>query len=146
MFLVTNGTFPDKIPNELPTNLYVSLSANSEEMFKKVQNPIIQKWSDLMKTLDKMKTLKTTRVIRLTLIKNLNMSDSKKYAELITKAEPDFIEVKAWMCVGSSIKRLKYEQMPSHNEIKEFSQKIADCLGYKVSNEQKESRVVLLKK
>lgn len=147
-FLVTNGMFPEKILalDKLPTNLYVSLSANSEEMLKKVQSPITQTWKDLNKTLELLQDIKTRRVIRLTLVKELNMFNPEKYAELISKTGTDFVEVKAWMCVGSSAKRLKYEQMPSHNEIKEFSEKISDSLGYKFSNEQKESRVVLLKK
>jgi len=36
--------------------------------------------------------------------------------------------------------------MASHDEIKEFSGKIADCIGYKVTDEKRDSRVVLLKK
>lgn len=149
VFLVTNGTFPEKISSleNLPTQLYMSLSSNSEQMFLKNQNPAEKNlWKKINETLELLPEIKTRKVIRLTLIRDINMSDPEKYAELIKKAEPDFIEVKAWMAVGSSRLRLKYEQMPSHEEIRNFAEKISDLLGYKVRDEQAISRVVLLKK
>ena len=90
--------------------------------------------------------LETRKVIRLTLIKGVNMNHPEKYAELIKKAKPDFIEAKAWMCVGGSSLRLSYDNMPSHEEVKEFAKKIAELIGYKLKDESKPSRVVLLEK
>jgi tRNA wybutosine-synthesizing protein 1 len=146
-FLVTNGTFPEVLEKiTLPFQLYVSLTSNSEEMFNKIQNPIQRGWKELNQTLELLPSLKTRKVIRLTLAKDLNFSESEKYAKLISKAKPDFVEVKSWMCVGSSRYRLKYEQMLSHNEIKEFSEKLADLLNYKIKDEKADSRVVLLEK
>ncbi len=146
-FLVTNGTFPEVLKKiTLPYQLYVSLSSNSEEMYKKLQNPLLKNcWRKLNETLELFPSLKTRKVIRLTLIKDINMNHPEKYAELIKKASPDFIEAKAWMCIGGSSLRLKYENMPSHDEVKEFSKKISDLLDYKISDESKPSRVVLLK-
>lgn len=74
------------------------------------------------------------------------MIDEKGYAELIKIAKPKFIEVKAYMFVGSSTQRLEIKNMPRHNEIMEFAKKIAKLSKYKIVDEKKESRVVLLMK
>ncbi len=150
-FLVTNGTLPKRLESleTLPTQLYVSLCSNSKEMMEKTQKPLIlDAWERLNKTLELLPNIKTRRVIRLTMIKNLNMFEPEKYAKLIEKTLPDFIEVKAGMAVGFARlqNRIKYEDMASHGEIKEFAEKIADSIGYKIKDEKKDSRVVLLKK
>jgi len=148
-FVVTNGTLPDAIEKlkVLPTNFYMSLSSTSEKMFNELQNPLgMASWKNVLKSLKLFSTLKTKRVIRLTLIKGINMVEPEKYAELIKLANPDYVEAKSYMHIGGSVNRLKFENMPSHEEVKEFAQKVADALGYKVSDEQKASRVVLLKK
>jgi tRNA wybutosine-synthesizing protein 1 len=149
VFLVTNGTFPEKIRalKNLPTNFYLSLTSNSKEMFTKTQHPTeTGLWQKILESLKIFSTLKTTRVIRVTCVKNMNMFSPEKYAKLIALAQPDFVEVKAWMCVGGSAKRLSYEQMPTHEEVHAFAEKIANTLNYKVKDEQQASRVVLLSK
>lgn len=148
-FLVTNGTLPERLEllDALPTQLYVSLCSNSKEMMEKVQKPLIpDAWERLNKTLELFQNLKTRRVIRLTMVKNFNMSEPEKYAKLIEKASPDFVEIKAGMAVGFSRiqNRIRYEDMASHDEIKEFAEKIADSIGYKITDEKRDSRVVLL--
>ena len=51
------------------------------------------------------------------------------------------------MAVGYARKRLGYERMPSHLEIKNFSEKLLKFLPkYKFLDEQEVSRVVLLGK
>jgi tRNA wybutosine-synthesizing protein 1 len=150
-FLVTNGTLPEKLEklNNLPTQLYVSLCSNSKDMMEKVQKPLIpDAWERLNKTLGMFSDLNTRRVVRMTLVKNMNMSEPEKYAKLIEKAEPNFIEVKAGMAVGFSRtqNRIRYEDMATHDEIKAFAEKIADLIGYKLKNEKRDSRVVLLTK
>jgi len=57
-----------------------------------------------------------------------------------------FVELKAYMFVGSSRKRLLESNMPLHEDVKEFAEKIAGLSGYKLIDEKKESRVVLLAK
>ena len=148
-FLVTNGTFPERLSalETLPTQLYVSLCSNSKEMFEKVQKPLVKDaWEKLNKTLEMFPDIKTRRVIRLTMVKGLNMIEPDKYARLIEKALPNFVEVKSFMSVGFSRQRLPYSVMPTHEEIKEFAKKIADSTSYKVADEKRDSRVVLLKK
>ena len=74
---------------------------------------------------------------------NLN---EKEFAELIEKADPDFAEIKSYMFVGYSRKRLEIENMPLHTEVKQFAEKINEHLGYHLAGESKPSRVVLLSK
>jgi len=148
-FLVTNGTFPERLESLeiLPTQLYVSLCSNSKEMMNKVQKPLVKNaWEKLNKTLELLPNLKTRKVIRLTLVRDLNMIEPAKYAKLIEKALPNFVECKSFMSVGFSRSRLPYSSMPLHEEIKEFSEKLSNSLGYKIADEKKDSRVVLLKK
>lgn len=72
------------------------------------------------------------------------MVNPEKYAELIEKADPDFIEVKAYMCVGSSRERLTLDNMPRFDEVKDFARKIGEECGREITNESEVSRVVLL--
>jgi tRNA wybutosine-synthesizing protein 1 len=118
-------------------------------MMERVQKPLIpDAWERLNKTLELFPNLKTRRVIRLTMVKNFNMLEPEKYAKLIEKASPNFVEIKAGMAVGFARlqNRIKYDDMASHEEIKEFAERIADSIGYKITDEKKDSRVVLLKK
>jgi tRNA wybutosine-synthesizing protein 1 len=91
-----------------------------------------------------MPSFKCRKAIRLTLVKGLNMKDPSGYARLIEKANPQFIEVKAYVCVGYSRERLKLENMPSHLEIQKFAGELSNLLGYRVADESETSRVVLL--
>ncbi len=151
-FLVTNGQLPEvlaKIPP--PTQLYISVSAPNGELFKSVDKPMYRDgWQRLLKSLDILKRLreqgKTRTVIRLTLIKGLTMLPeyAVQFAELIKRANPVFVECKSYMWVGTSKERLEKSNMASHNEIREFAKLVGNSSGYKLIDEQEESRVVLL--
>ncbi|MBN2052899.1 4-demethylwyosine synthase TYW1 [Candidatus Woesearchaeota archaeon] len=153
-FLVTNGTNPEmleklKKSKSLPTQLYITLPAPNKEVFEKVCSPLIRNlWDNIIKSLKIMKSLKKNArtTIRLTLAKELNMQNPEQYADLIKMAEPKFLEVKAYMHVGYSKKRLEIGNMPLHSEIQEFAQELARLTGYKIIDEQPISRVVLLMK
>jgi len=150
-FLVTNGMFPEKLENiEVPTQLYLSIDAPNKELFEKIDKPQLKdSWSKLNKSLEIFKKLKqkTRTVLRITLIKNLNNTDLEGYINLIKKADPHFIEVKAYMWVGFSRQRMQKENMPSHEEVLNFSKEIIkDYPELKIIDEKKESRVVLLGK
>ena len=80
----------------------------------------------------------------MTLVKGLNFDHPELYADLIEKSGADYVEVKAYMHVGSSIHRLGKEAMPSHEEIQEFANRLAGECGYLVSDEHPVSLVVLL--
>ena len=72
------------------------------------------------------------------------MEHPEEYAKLIKKADPDFVEIKAYMCVGSSRERLTMDNMPLFDEVKSFAQKIGAECGKEIVNESEISRVVLL--
>ena len=148
-FLVTNGTNPEVLENldPLPTQLYVSVVAPSEDIYKKLCRPMIRKgWERLQKTLEILPSLDTRIVIRHTLVDGWNMKDEyiKEFAKLDEKAEPLFIEPKAYMFVGYSRKRLTIDNMPSFGKIREFGKKLSQELGYHYLSESRDSRVVLL--
>ncbi|NIM44676.1 MAG: 4-demethylwyosine synthase TYW1 [Nitrososphaeria archaeon] len=146
-FLVTNGTTPRALEalEVEPTQLYVTLSAADEGIFRRIGRPLVgDAWRSLMETLELMPSLSSRGVIRITLVKDLNMMNPEGYARLIDRADPLFVEPKAYMHVGFSQRRLKRVNMPLHSEVKEFASKIADSTGYSVVDDSPDSRVVLL--
>ncbi len=148
-FLVTNGTKPDTLKSLSvePTNLYISLCAPDKTTFKKINIPLISDaWEKLNESLELMKSFSTRKIVRHTLVKGINMKNVEKYAKLILKAEPDFVEAKGYMWVGESRQRLKMENMPMMPDVRQFSQEISDHTGYKIKDEDTASRVVLLSK
>jgi tRNA wybutosine-synthesizing protein 1 len=154
-FLVTNGLYPEKLKElekkkQLPTQLYISVNTPNEELYKKFHRSSKKDaWERLNKSLKIMSGLlgKTRTVFRMNLVKDLNMIEPEKYAEMIKKANPMFIEIKGFMSVGFARQRLGYERMPYHKDIVDFSKEILKFLPeYKFLDEKKESRVVLLGK
>jgi len=146
-FLVSNGTVPEALSklNEEPTQLYVSLSAPDEKTFLQTCRPQISNaWEKLNQTLSLLPSFKCPTVLRLTLVRHLNLGRPELYARLIEKANPTYIEPKAYMHVGFSRLRLNYENMPSHQEIRDFAFRLAKETGYNLLDEAPESRVVLL--
>lgn len=143
-FLVTNGTLPDLIGEVRPTQLYLSLNAPDEMTYLKVSNPQANLWSRFLESLERMRDSPSRTVTRLTLARNLNMTDPQGYAKLIEMAEPDFVEVKAYMHLGSSRNRLERDSMPSHDEVVEFARELSEILGYQLANHVPLSRVALL--
>jgi len=147
-FLVTNGQHPEVLENlERPTQLYISVVAPDEETYLRVCRPVgMDGWEKLTRSLSLMKTLDCRRAIRLTMVRGMNMVNPEGYARLVELAEPDHLEVKAYMFVGFSRKRMTMDNMPSHAEIAEFAKKLADLTGYSIACESEASRAILLKK
>jgi len=150
-FLVTNGTNPEVLRelDPLPTQLYISVVAPNESIYKRLCRPAISDgWKRLQETLEILPSLDTRTVIRHTLVDGWNMKEKyiKQYARLDEKASPMFIEPKAYMFVGYSRKRLSIDNMPSCNAVRDFSKKLATELGYFFADERSDSRVVLLSK
>jgi tRNA wybutosine-synthesizing protein 1 len=146
-FLVTNGTRPDRLKTlkTEPTQLYISLCAPDKRTYLHVHKPLVSDgWERLNESLELMNSFDCRKVIRLTMVKGLNMKNPEKYAKLILKAEPDFVECKSYMWVGGSQRRLKKEDMPLMDEIRKFSQELANNTGYEIKDEDIASRVVLL--
>ena len=74
------------------------------------------------------------------------MNHIDEYAKLLEKANPTYVEAKAYMHIGFSSLRLGFERMPTHSEVRKFAAQIAEKTGYNIIDEAPESRVVLLSK
>ena len=149
-FLVSNGTVPGMLnkllENEEPTQMYVTLPAPNEEVFRNMCKPIMKNgWEKIMESLKLLQRFKRSAV-RLTLVKGLNMLDVEGYAKILKGLDFKFLELKAGMPIGYARHRMEFEQMPEHSEVKDFSEKLAKLLDWKIIDEKKESRVVLLMK
>ena len=148
-FLVSNGTMPRKLA-ELsvePTQLYISVCAPNEKVFRRVCRPHFPTaWAKLNETLSFLPSFRCPTVIRMTLVKGLNMEVVDGYAALVERANPTYIEAKAYMHIGFSSLRLDYERMPKHREIYDFGMQLAERTGYRIIDESAESRVILLSK
>tara|TARA_Y100000031_G_C8116661_1_gene336206 strand:- start:293 stop:865 length:573 start_codon:yes stop_codon:yes gene_type:complete len=148
-FLVTNGQQPEmlkKLISTPPTQTYITLPAPNEEIYKKTCNPHHKDgWQRLIQSLQLLQQFPRS-TIRLSVMKGLNLTNPEQYAQIIKKYPAKFIEVKAVMPVGYAQYRMDYKQMALHEEIMEFSEKIANFLNYKIVAEKKESRVVLIMK
>ncbi len=148
-FIVTNAQYPEAIRSLSPvTQLYVSVDAPNKKILREVDNPLFEDfWERLNFSLDELSKKRGRTCIRLTLIKGINDLDFKGYAQLIQKGSPDFIEVKGYMHVGESTKRLDFKNMPLHEEVVEFSKNLAPFLeNYEIVSEHVPSRVVLFAK
>ncbi len=148
-FLVSNGTVPAKLAelSEEPTQLYISVCAPNEKVFRRVCRPHFPNaWAKLNETLGFLPSFRCPTVIRMTLAKGLNMETVDGYAELVEKANPTYIEAKAYMHIGFSGLRLDYKGMPAHKEVYDFATRLAERTGYMLIDESVESRVVLLSK
>jgi tRNA wybutosine-synthesizing protein 1 len=147
VFLVTNGTLPDRLAklSQDPTQLYISLCAPNKQIYNKICRPLMPNaWEQLNSSLELLQSFKCKTALRMTLIKNHNMSNIDEYAKIIKKANPTFIETKAYMHIGFSNLRLKFIDMPQLAEVKTFAEELAEKTGYNIINESADSRVVLL--
>jgi len=168
-FIVSNGQNPEMIKKlekqkALPAQLTISMNAPNKELFQTWHNSKNKDaWKKFNQTLDLIKKLKgkTRRAIRLTLVKELhtgnkldkitNMSNEnvKEYAQLIKKADPDFIHVKGFKSLGYSRKRLQYGKQPFHVEMRAFTNKLLKELqnwdkDWKIQGQVNRSCVFLL--
>ena len=148
-FLVTSGVRPDVLASleEEPTQLFVSLQAPNERKHKVINRPLVaNSWNLVMKTLEILPSFSSPTVIRMTMIKGFNMGreDAEEFAKLIELAQPTYVEVKAYMHVGPSIKRLTRDAMPSHAEVRDFAKTLSELIGYRILSEHVPSRIVLL--
>jgi len=148
-FLVTNGTLPTKLGklSHEPSQLYVSVCAPDQDVYNKVCRPLFPKaWEKLNETLEMLRSFSCPTAVRMTMVKDHNMQAVEGYAKLIEKAQPTYIEAKAYMHIGFSNLRLGFDCMPMHGEVRAFADKLAEATGYKVLDEAPESRVILLSK
>lgn len=117
-FIVTNGTLPKRIEqlNPLPSQLYITLPAPNEKIYKKTCRPMIKNgWDRIMETLAMIESLSTRTLIRATAVKNLNINNDfiDDYIKIIEKANPNFFEIKGFTLQAKALEinnRLKQEK------------------------------------
>lgn len=146
-FLVTNGTNPDGLRHldPLPTQLYVSVTAPNEEIFRRLTLPAQEDaWARLQESLSILRDLPTRRVVRHTLVKGWNLGWVDAYAQMDLLARPDFIEPKGYVYMGKSRQRLGKDHAPSFEEIRAFARGLSRRTGYPVLDESPDSKVLLL--
>jgi len=103
-------------------------------------------WEKLVDTMDVLHEKDETRtVLRTTLVGGENMTNPDWYAAFFERADPDFVELKAYMHVGNSRSRLDRSAMPNHEDVLEFAEAIqAHMPEHTVLKDQEVSRVALL--
>ncbi len=149
-FLVTNAQYPEAIQNlRTVTQLYLSLDAPNQEVLKKIDAPLFSDyWERFLKSIDNASKKKYRKTARLTIVKGINDVEPENYAALIRKGDFDFVEVKGYMHVGESQKRLERKHMPIHEEVKMFGLRTLEFLKneYEFASEHVPSDVILLAK
>lgn len=149
-FLVTNAQYPEAIRNlHTITQLYLSLDAPNEKILKELDVPLFPNyWERYQQSLDACAQKKYRTTARLTVVKGINDVEPENYAHLIRKGDFDFVEIKGYMHVGESQKRLSRDHMPTHTEVKEFGMQVLKFLGpdYEFASEHTPSDVILLAK
>jgi tRNA wybutosine-synthesizing protein 1 len=150
-FVVTNGTMVGALKKlkVMPTQMYVSVQAPNKEVYESTVRPksLNSTWDNVLEFLKRFSKLKTRKAFRLTLVRGLNMTDAKGYAELIKLGKPQYVEVKGFVFVGGSRnpeRGLAYEQMPNKKEILDFASEIAKESGYRLTDYHESSKVALL--
>ncbi|PIZ50548.1 4-demethylwyosine synthase TYW1 [Candidatus Woesearchaeota archaeon CG_4_10_14_0_2_um_filter_33_13] len=155
VFLVTSGTVPEmlkKIGKEskhFPTNIYLSLEAFDEESHKQFNIPVAKDtWNNVTESMKYLSTIKnkTRTILRITAVKGFNMDKATNFVPFIELMRPTHIEVKGYAFMGHSRKRLKEENVPTWEEVKEFSKELVKSSDYKITAKDEPSDVVQLTK
>ncbi len=152
-FIVTNGTLPESIQNldPLPSQLYITLPASNEIVYKKVCRPMIKNgWSKILDTLDLVESLSCRSLVRLTAVKNLNLSENyiKDYIKLINKANPNFFEIKGFTLQARALninKRLNSEKsiqyyFPTYEYLEDLALKFEEIGNFPLIYKNKANR------
>ncbi len=152
-FIVTNGTLPERLEslNSLPSQLYITLPAPNETVYKKVCRPMIKNgWGKISDTLDLVESLSCRSLIRITAVKNLNLSENyiKDYIKLIEKANPNFFEIKGFTLQAKALminERLKSDKklqyyFPEYEYLEELALKFEEIGNFPLIYTNKASR------
>ncbi len=149
-FLVTNAQYPEAIRNlNTITQLYLSIDAPTEKILKELDVPLFTDfWTRYNQSLAACAEKKYRTTARMTIVKGINDVLPENYAQIIRKGDFDFVEIKGYMHVGESQKRLSREHMPTHEYVKEFGSKVLESLAndYEFAGEHVPSDVILLSK
>lgn len=134
-FLVTNGQYPSCIPRlGSVTQLYLSVDAPTSDLMKTLDRPIFSDyWDRFQESVNFMRKRRERTVFRLTLIEGVNMGEEHKeeYARILTRGEPDFVEVKRLTPAFQSHRQsfLRMKNIPSWNRVKEFAAQLCAAIA-----------------
>jgi wyosine [tRNA(Phe)-imidazoG37] synthetase (radical SAM superfamily) len=142
-FIVTNGTLPQRIMNleSFPSQLYITLPAPNEQIYKKACRPMIKNgWDKIMDSLNMIESLSCRTLVRLTAVKTLNINEDliKEYVKIIEKANPHFFEIKGFTLQAKALMikdRLKSsgqirDFFPEYDLLEDFAKKFENLSGY----------------
>ncbi|MFX0038273.1 MAG: radical SAM protein [Promethearchaeota archaeon] len=152
-FIVTNGTLPERIGklDPLPTQLYVTLPAPNEKIYKKICRPMIRNgWNNIMNSLNLINSISCRSVVRLTAIKDLNLNENliNEYVKMIERANPNFFEIKGFTLQAKALlikERLKTEEQiqtffPEYDYLEDLALKFEKVSGFPLIYKNKASR------
>ena len=153
IFLVTNGQEPAMLrrleaEDALPTQIYLSTNASNKKMFHRVNRPMHpDAWERWWESLRFLATVNTRTVLRMTRIRGYNDGAEfvDEFAEMMAEGDPHFIELKSYMHIGMSTKRLEKGDMLEMHEVKGFAEKLAARMpSFGIMDESEISRIVVL--
>lgn len=150
VFVVSNGTIPEIIRKINPTQLYLSLDAADLRGYATLCRPIGDPdlmWTNILTSLSLLRKKEEEGVrtaIRTTLVNGCNDGDAEGLARLIRDAAPRYVEIKGYMYLGYSRKRLPQTAVPAMDEIRAFARTVAEHADYQLLDENVPSRVVCL--
>ncbi len=152
-FIVTNGTLPEKIKNlsVYPSQLYITLPAPNEGVYKKVCRPMIKNgWGNIMNSMNLIESLACRTVVRLTAVKGLNINDRyiDEYIKIVEKANPNFFEIKGFTLQAKALlikNRLKSDKtlqyfFPEYEYLEQIALKIEEKGNFPLIYKNKPSR------
>ncbi len=143
-FLVSNGTRPEVLARCRPTQVYVSLDAPDRETYLRLCRPRKDYWERVQESLAGLGARRSA--IRITVVKGMNDAAPERYAAMIQDSGATFVEVKGYMYLGYSRKRLNMKHMPEHEHVRALAERIAEHCDYAVRDESPISRVVCLER
>ena len=153
IFLVTNGQEPAMLrrlddEDALPTQLYLSTNATNRKMFHLINRPrhkdAWERWCESLKFLA---NARTRTVLRMTMIRGYNeeISNAEDFAQIVSRANPHFVEIKSYMHIGMSVQRLEKNNMLEMSEIRTFVDYLVNKLpSFFIMDESEISRIVVL--
>jgi len=153
IFLVTNGQEPAMLrrlddEDALPTQLYLSTNATNRKMFHLINRPRHKDaWERWCESLEFLANARTRTVLRMTMIRGFNeeISNAKDFAQIVSRANPHFVEIKSYMHIGMSVQRLEKNSMLEMNEIRTFVDYLVNKLpSFFIMDESEISRIVVL--
>ncbi|MHA2181163.1 MAG: radical SAM protein [Promethearchaeota archaeon] len=152
-FIVTNGTLPERIKvlDPLPSQLYITLPAPNERIYKQVCRPMIKNgWDKINESLELVNSLSCRTLVRLTAVKNLNIDEQylKDYQEIIKNTNPNFFEIKGFTLQAKALsikERLKSEEslqyfFPEYKYLEDLALKFQEMSGFPLIYKNQASR------